>query len=112
MEEKTVLVTGTGGNVGQGVLRNIRSLARNIRIIGTDISGFTAGNHLCDATYAVPYSYAGDYIQVISDIATKEKVDLIIPTTDYEIYYLSLNRHAFTAKVAASEAATAKKLNP
>ena len=30
MEEKTVLVTGIGGNVGQGVLRNIRDIKHPI----------------------------------------------------------------------------------
>jgi len=109
MEKKTVLVTGTGGNVGQGVLRNIRSLDFDIRIVGTDISAFTAGNHLCDATYAVPYSYDETYIPAIKHIVDRENVDLIIPTTDYEIYYLSLHQNEINAIVAASNAETAKK---
>lgn len=109
MEKKTVLVTGTGGNVGQGVLRNIRSLGWDIRIVGTDISAFTAGNHLCDATYAVPYSYDAAYIPAIQKVVDAEKVDLIIPTTDYEIYYLSLHQNDIDAVVVASDAQTAKK---
>ena len=40
MEKRTVLVTGIGGNVGQGILRNIRSLNLPIRLIGTDIIDF------------------------------------------------------------------------
>ena len=83
MEEKVVLVTGIGGNVGQGVIRNIKSLNFNIKIIGTDISSFTAGNHLCDKTYTVPYSYSDNYIPTIQSIVNTEKVDLVIPTTDY-----------------------------
>lgn len=109
MEKKTVLVTGTGGNVGQGVLRNIRSLGWDIRIVGTDISAFTAGNHLCDATYAVPYSYDESYIPAIQKIVDAEKIDLVIPTTDYEVYYLSLHQDAIGAVVAASDAQIAKK---
>jgi carbamoyl-phosphate synthase large subunit len=109
MEAKTVLVTGIGGNVGQGVLRNIVSLKWNIRIIGVDISSFTAGNHLCDITYKVPYAYDERYISEIKEIVKKEKVDLIIPTTDYEVYFLSLNKHHIEANIAASEAETAKK---
>lgn len=108
METKTVLVTGTGGNVGQGVLRNIRDLKHNIRIVGTDIARFTAGNHLCDATYAVPYSYDPGYVGAISTIISAENVDLVIPTTDYEVYYLSLNRDTLGATVAASDAELAK----
>ncbi|SCY38469.1 ATP-grasp domain-containing protein [Flavobacterium caeni] len=109
MEKKTVLVTGTGGNVGQGVLRNIRSLGRDIRIVGTDVSGFTAGNHLCDATYAVPYSYDAAFIPAMAKIVRDEKVDLVIPTTDYEIYYLSRFKDQIDAVVVASDADTAQK---
>lgn len=108
MEKKVVLVTGIGGNVGQGVLRNIKSLDLGIVIIGTDIASFTAGNHLCDATYEVPYSYSENYISTIQSIVKKEKVDLIIPTTDYEIYYLSLHQADLEAKVVASNSETAK----
>ncbi len=109
METKTVLVTGIGGNVGQGVLRNISSLKKNIRIVGIDIASFTAGNHLCDITYKVPYAYDSLYITTIQAIVKKEKVDLIIPTTDYEVYYLSMNRSNIGTSIAASEVETAKK---
>lgn len=90
MERKTILVTGIGGNVAQGALRNILSLKLDINIIGVDISAFTAGNHLCDRTYIVPYAYDEQYIPIIKNIIEKEKVDVVIPTTDYEVYYLSL----------------------
>jgi len=108
MEAKTVLVTGIGGNVGQGILRNIISLNRNIKLIGIDIASFTSGNHLCHKTYKVPYSYDDNYIPTISDIVKRENVDLIIPSTDYEIYYLSKNEDTLDATVVASNATTAK----
>ena len=95
--------------MGQGVLRNIRSLGRDIRIVGTDVSGFTAGNHLCDATYAVPYSYDAAFIPAMAKIVRDEKVDLVIPTTDYEIYYLSRFKDQIDAVVVASDADTAQK---
>lgn len=109
METKTVIVTGTGGNVGQGILRNIRAAYPNVRIVGTDIASFTAGNHLCDATYQVPYAFADNYIQTVKSIVEKEQADLVIPSTDYEIYYLSLHEPELCCAVAASEASLAKK---
>ncbi|MFT3795391.1 hypothetical protein [Flavobacterium sp.] len=109
MEKKTVLVTGTGGNVGQGVLRNILSLGLDLRIVGTDVSAFTAGNHLCDATHVVPYSYDAAYIPAMAKIIDDEKVDLVIPTTDYEIYYLSRHQSQLNAVVAASDADISQK---
>lgn len=109
MEEKTILVTGIGGNVGQGVLRNIRSMGRNIRLVGTDIAQFNAGCHLCDATYKVPYSYDPSYLDTVRDIVRRENISLIIPTTDYEVFYLSDAASTLGAPVVASEASVAKR---
>lgn len=108
MEKRTVLVTGIGGNVGQGILRNIISLNMPIRLVGIDIAGFNPGNHLCDVTYRVPYSYDENYIPLLQKIIDAEKVDLILPSTDYEIYYLSANKDRLQAMVVASESKTAK----
>lgn len=108
MEKRTVLVTGIGGNVGQGILRNIASLQLPIRLIGTDIASFSPGNHLCHQSYQVPYSYDQNYIPTLQSIIEKEKVDLILPSTDYEVFYLAENKHLLSTTVVASEAKTAK----
>lgn len=108
MEEKSIIVTGIGGNVGQGILRNIRSSFPEIRIIGLDIAAFTPGNYLCDKCYQVPYAFASDYITSIQHIVKTENADLIIPSTDYEVYYLSLNKDAIGTNIAASDSRIAK----
>ncbi len=87
---KKILITGIGGNVAHGVLRTILSLGYNIDLVGTDIKKVSGGNHLCDKTYKVPFSDSPDYIPSIIKICKEEKIDLIIPTTDYETYYLAL----------------------
>ncbi|MCG2611262.1 ATP-grasp domain-containing protein [Flavobacterium sp. SM15] len=108
MERKTVLITGIGGNVGQGILRNIQSLQWPIRVVGCDIAAYTSGNYLCDATYQVPYSYQENYISVVNDIIKKEKIDLVIPSTDYEVYYLALNSEKLAAPAVTCDALMAK----
>lgn len=108
MEKKTVLVTGIGGNVGQGILRNILKTGFPIRIIGCNVTDFSAGNHLCDAFYKVPYAMENNYIETINSIIKSENVDLIIPSTDYEVYYLSINKEKINAEIAVSNAQTAK----
>lgn len=108
METKKVLVTGIGGNVGQGILRNIRDSFPYLIIVGVDIASFTSGNYLCDKTYKVPYSYEENYIKVINEIVKEENIDLIIPSTDYEVYYLSLHKNDISATVAASDSQIAK----
>lgn len=108
METKTIIVTGIGGNVGQGILRNIADLKTSIRLVGIDIAAFTPGNHLCDVTYKVPYSYDQNYLPTIQKIIEIENVDLILPSTDYEVYYLSKYSSQLNATVVASEASVAK----
>lgn len=88
---KTVLVTGIGGNVGQGILRNIARIDYPIRTIGTNIEAFSSGNHLADEVYVVPYAYEPGYLETVRKICRKEHVDLIIPSTDYEAYFLTKN---------------------
>ena len=84
----TVLVTGIGGNVGQGILRNIRAAFPDIRLIGTDIRHATAGHHFCDGTHRVPYCYDDGFADRLIDICERERVELIIPGTDYEVVYI------------------------
>jgi carbamoyl-phosphate synthase large subunit len=106
MENKTVLVTGTGGNVGQGILRNIKNLKLPIRIVGTNVKEFSAGNHLCAVNYKLPFAYQENYIEAVNQIVEQEKVDLIIPSTDFETYYLSKNSSKIDATIAVSDVET------
>lgn len=98
---KRILVTGIGGNVAQGILRNIIALKYGIRLIGTDTKSVSAGTHLCDKTYQVSYSSTPDYIPEILKICEKEKIDLIIPGTDYETYYLALAKDKLPTLVSS-----------
>lgn len=107
MAAKNVLVTGIGGNVGQGIIRNIRSLPYDIRIVGTNIADFSSGNYLCDAFYKLPYAYDDGFIASMMEVVEKEKIDLIIPSTDYEVYYLAANKNKFSCPIAASDEAIA-----
>jgi len=108
MERKKVLVTGIGGNVGQGIIRNIRATNFPIEVVGSNVLAFSAGNHLCDKFYLTPYAFEKNYVDTIIDIVKREKIDLIIPSTDYEVYYLAKFRDQIPCQVAASDAETAE----
>jgi carbamoyl-phosphate synthase large subunit len=100
---KNVLVTGIGGNVGQGILRNIKATQFDIKTIGCNIIDFSSGNHLCDKFYKVPFANKEGYIDEIKYIIDKESIDLVIPSTDFEAYYLSKNVKNLNAIVAVSD---------
>ena len=97
-----VLVTGIGGMVGQGVLRNLKNSGKSLHIIGVNILEVSAGNHLCDRVVKVPYAYDPNYIERMLEICKNEKVELIIPTTDYEGFILSKNASKFPCEIAVS----------
>lgn len=87
---RVILVTGLGGNVGQGIVRSIRAMGRDLRILGTNTEPVSGGNHLCDAFYVVPYAVDAAYVPTMSDVCRAEGVELIVPSTDYETYHLGL----------------------
>ena len=68
MKNKVILVTGIGGNVGQGIIRNIRVSYPDIEIIGTDIVAVSSGNHLCEKVYVLPSSKDKRYISAVKKI--------------------------------------------
>ena len=107
MATRKVLVTGIGGNVGQGIIRNIRATYPQLHITGVDTCSFSAGNHLCDVFYTVPYAWSDNYIGSVQHICATEKIELVIPSTDSEVFYLAKNRSAFAAVIAASGASAA-----
>ena len=88
--------------VGQGILRNLRSLDRGIAVHGTDVRRVSAGNHLCDSVHALPYAYDPAYVPAVAALVGELGIDLVIPSTDYETYYLGSHADVIGAAVAAS----------
>jgi carbamoyl-phosphate synthase large subunit len=99
---RSVLVTGIGGVVGQGILRNLRAMGQPLRIIGTNTLRVSGGNHLCDEVVEVPFSSDPGYIPAIAGLVRRHDVGLVIPSTDYESLYLSRHRDEVPTVVAAS----------
>lgn len=103
-----ILITGIGGNVGYGILRNIKqAYGSQIALIGTNTVKVSAGNHMCDEVYEVPFSTDANYIPTIKRICDTHSISLIIPSTDYETYVLA-SHHQELPPVAVSPAATTK----
>ena len=56
----------------------------------------------------MPYAYDSAYLAAIGDVVRREKVDLVIPSTDYETYFLMAGQDELPAVVAASPPQTTK----
>ncbi|TAF34973.1 MAG: ATP-grasp domain-containing protein [Cytophagales bacterium] len=106
MAKYNVLVTGIGGNVGQGIIRNLQSLKLDMRIVGCNVTEVSPGSHLCDVVYKVPFAYEEAYISELLAICKQENIQLVLPSTDYEVYYLSLHQARFEAAIPVSNPET------
>jgi carbamoyl-phosphate synthase large subunit len=101
---KTIIVTGIGGVVGQGIVRNARSMNRDLKIVGVNVARVSAGNHLCDEVFEVPFAYDDNYVDAMLKVISATGAELIIPSTDYESYYLAKHQSEFAIPIAASPA--------
>jgi carbamoyl-phosphate synthase large subunit len=104
---KAILVTGIGGVVGQGILRNLRAMTMHYRIVGINTVQVSAGNHFCDYVHQVPFAVDPGYIAEIQALVHKYSVALVIPSTDYEAYHLALHAADLPCRVAAPPAEVA-----
>ncbi len=88
-EGTTIVVTAMGGNVGQGVVRLLRTLAPEFRVLGTNTVGVSGGNHLCDELRQVPFASDPAYREAILSLVETERPALIVPCTDHETVALA-----------------------
>ena len=103
MKHKTIWVTGIGGNVGQGILRNIKAYYPEIKIIGSNISRVSSGNYWVDEVEVLPYAWESSFQEKCLDLVKRHRVDLILPSTDFEVYYLSRFSELLPPVVACPE---------
>jgi carbamoyl-phosphate synthase large subunit len=82
---KTVLISGIGGDIGQGVARLVRRYRPETRIIGLDISTNHCGFSFVDTFELVPRPLRGDYKESILRLIEKFKADLFIPNSEAEL---------------------------
>ena len=63
-------------------LKNIKGV--KLSIIGTDYNANAVGKYFCDKFYKVPKGNNKNYISTCEEIVKREKINLIIPTSDEE----------------------------
>jgi len=81
---KRILVTAVGGDIGQSIAQCLKDID-DILIVGTDIHDKHAGKLFVDDFVTVPTATKNNYLDVISEIITKKKIDVLIPVNENEI---------------------------
>jgi len=92
----SVLVTGVGGrSVGHQVLHGLLLLGSKYRVVACDADSFAYGLYQVCHRYRVPRADSASYLEALLSIVEREKVDVILPGTEPEVFILAHARSQF-----------------
>lgn len=89
-----VLVSGAGGDVGQGVIKSLYSSCLDLEVYATCIDITSAWLHKVKHSFIAPLSASDEYIPYLIKLIDKCKIDVFFPTVDSEILKISHFREA------------------
>ena len=94
----TVLVTGAGALLGQGIIRSLQRGSLDVKIVAVDPSPLAPALHWVDEAYSVPMASHPDYLSRLRDVIDRCSADVLIPGTDVELEILSEARAGIEAQ--------------
>jgi carbamoylphosphate synthase large subunit len=108
----TILLSAAGA---PGAARLIRALKENgereTRVVGTDMNPESIGAHLCDAFHVVPAGSDPAYPDAILELVGRERVDVVLPQSSFDLDALSVRREDFPVPVLVSSPDTVHRSN-
>lgn len=93
----SVLVTGVGAIIGQGIIRSLRRSGRAIRVVGLDRSEQSPGKFFCDAFHRKPdcSEEHREYVTFWWNLLQRERIDLVLPGLEVDMFFVNANRLLF-----------------
>jgi carbamoyl-phosphate synthase large subunit len=108
----TVLLSAAGA---PGSARLIRALHENgertVRVVGTDMNENAIGRFLCDAFHRVPPGSDPAYAETILELVERERIDVVLPQSSFDLQALSETRERFPVPVLVSSPQTVHRSN-
>ncbi len=93
MVNKTILVTGVGGDIGQSVLKCLKDTAYKLKIIGCDMDPYAAGKMGGKKFFKSPSGRRSEaYLKFLNEVIDTENIQYILPTTEVEIEFYDAHR--------------------
>lgn len=86
---KNILVSGVGGDIGQGVIHCLSKSLLPLNIYKVGSSRADAGLHFDERSFIIPPINDETYLDFLVDFLNRYKIDLYIPGVDGEIIFLS-----------------------
>jgi glutathione synthase/RimK-type ligase-like ATP-grasp enzyme len=94
-----VLVTGAGSGLGNNVIRSLRAAEPGVVVIGAHSDRFLLAKSAADASYLVPPADAAGHVGALRRLVARERVALVVPTSDHDVRLLSRHRRRLGARV-------------
>lgn len=94
-----ILVTGVGSIIGYGIVDGLRKSTVKTRIIGIDIYEDAYGGVLCDKFIQGVRADADNFIEFINQLISDNKIDLIIPGIEQDLYKFWSDKDKIKTKV-------------
>ena len=91
LAKQNVLIPGAGGAAGIGAIKSLRMCKFKGKIVSTDANVLSAGLYLADKGYVVPPANKPSFFQEAKKIIEKERIDVILPTSGFDIVPYSKN---------------------
>jgi carbamoyl-phosphate synthase large subunit len=89
---KTALITGIGGDIGQGVATILREAHPRWRLVGTDVQERHGGGLFVDSLHRAPPCSDAGYETWLTRLVASERADICIPMSEPEIIWLTRRR--------------------
>lgn len=86
---KTILITGIGGDIAQGVATILRQERPDLYLIGVDMHHHHGGSLFVNECLVVPPARDDAYLEAITDLIDLKGVDVFIPMTELELQVLT-----------------------
>lgn len=96
---KTILITGIGGDIAQGVAAIVRETYPGWRIVGTDIHDRHGGALFADTVLRAPVVSDPTYNRWFDDVVGREQIDICLPMSEAEIIHLAACQLPVLARV-------------
>lgn len=101
----TVLVPGAAGPAGINTIKSLRMANFYGKIVATDSSSLSAGFFLADTKEITPEAAELSFTERLLNIVKMHKVDVLMPSSGYDIYRYSENREKL-AEIGAQAVVT------
>jgi glutathione synthase/RimK-type ligase-like ATP-grasp enzyme len=89
---RRVLITRAGSGASNNLIRSIRAGSPSSLIVGCHDDPFVLKQSSANPNYLMPSHTYPDFLEALRHVIQKERIDLLIPTTDSEVKILAEHR--------------------